>query len=224
MTPETTTTVTTPPTGSGTGPASAAIPTSKAVDAASVEKLIPPTLFRLTDGLPIHELNQMVTEATECEAALLADIALLEKALVNESMDQAETTLVDQILNTEFAPPDRFFTISSLLGRLREPLAVPLPPTSSRRALQQQHHQQQQQQGKRKTDAQALERYQSLLELEAHPEYHRKHDDPTQLVAAWKRVSSHRTAGVFRRSVNPKEAQDIRTGFYSPLTCNSSEK
>jgi hypothetical protein len=165
----------------------------------------------------MHELNQMVTEAKECEAALLADIALLEKALANESMDQTETNSVDQILNTEFAPPDRFFTISSLIGRLRDPLAVPLPPTSSRRALQQQHHLQQQQQGKRKTDAQALDRYQTLLELESHPEYNRKHDDPTQLVAAWKRVSSHRTAGVFRRSVNPKEAPGYTDRILFPI-------
>ena len=206
MTATTEATATTP---SGSGPASATVAAAQTVETSSIETLIPPTLLRLTDGLPIHELNLMVTEATECEAALLAEIALLEKALTDDSMDQAETASVDHMLNTEFAPPDRFYTISSLMGRLREPLAVPLPPTSSRRALQ--LH------GKRKTDAHTLDRYQTLLALEAHPEYNRKHNDPTRLVAAWKRVSSHRTAAVFRRSVNPKEAPGYTDRILFPI-------
>jgi hypothetical protein len=187
--------------------AGTAATTAPPVDSSSIERIIPPTLFRLTDGLPIQELHQMVAEAKDCEAALLAEINLLEKALKNESMDPAETASVDRLLTSEFTPPDRFFTISSLMGRLRDPLAPPLPPTSSRRV----------QQVKRKQDKQGLDRYQALLALESHPEYTRKHADPTQLLTAWKRLSSHRTAAVFRRSVNPKEAPGYTERILFPI-------
>lgn len=178
------------------------------LDAASIEKLIPPTLFRLTDGLPIQELHQMVAEAKDCEAALLADICLLEKALQkNESLlSEPETAVVSRMLTTEMTPPDRFFTISSPMGRLRDPLAPPLPPTAARRAG-----------GKRKHDKQVAERYSALLSLDSNPEYHRRHTDPTQLLAAWKRLSSHRTAAVFRRPVNPKEAPGYTDRILFPI-------
>lgn len=32
----------------------------------------------------------------------------------------------DEILNTEFSPPDRYFTVSAVLGRLKEPLNLPV--------------------------------------------------------------------------------------------------
>lgn len=35
---------------------------------------------------------------------------------------------VDEILKTEFTPPDRYFTISAVLGRLKDPLKVPVMP------------------------------------------------------------------------------------------------
>ena len=187
--------------------AGAAAMNTPSVDSSAIERIIPPTLLRLTDGLPIHELHQMVAEAKDCEAALLAEINLLEKALKDEEMDPTETASVDRLLTSEYTPPDRFFTISSLMGRLRDPLAPPLPPTSSRRL----------QQVKRKQDKQGLDRYQALLALESHPEYTRKHADPTQLLAAWKRLSSHRTAGVFRRSVNPKEAPGYTERILFPI-------
>lgn len=203
---------------------------------AAAEKLMPSTLFRLTDGLPITELQQMVSEAKECEAALEADIALLEKAKKNSAtpggnMNEQERVALDRLLGYELTPPDRFFTISALMGRLRDPLAPPLPPNSTiaaaRRAAQQvpkkkksttptgnttptNHHLMDE-------ESRTVERYHQLLALDSHPEYWRKHTDSTQLLAVWKRLSSHRTAAVFRRPVNPKEAPGYTDRILFPI-------
>jgi len=37
---------------------------------------------------------------------------------------------VDEILATEFTPPDRYFTVSAVLGRLKDPVKLPLPLNS----------------------------------------------------------------------------------------------
>jgi hypothetical protein len=37
---------------------------------------------------------------------------------------------VDEMLATEFTPPDRYFTVSAVLGRLKDPMKLPLPPNS----------------------------------------------------------------------------------------------
>lgn len=37
---------------------------------------------------------------------------------------------VDAMLQTEFAPPDRYFTVSALIGRLRDPMKLPHPPNA----------------------------------------------------------------------------------------------
>lgn len=34
------------------------------------------------------------------------------------------------MLATEFVPPDRYFTVSALMGRLRDPLKLPHPPNA----------------------------------------------------------------------------------------------
>ena len=209
---------------------------SDAPDASWIEKLIPSTLSRLTEGLPMLELEQMISEATDCEVALERDIQLLEKALRSpQSLTDQEKTTVDRILNIEFTPADRYFTISSLIGRLREPLALDLSPNSTIAAARRSANEQgtQQPPNKKKkvashspgpsesspgggaatpditsatTQQEPFERYKKLLALQSNPDYHRRHSDSTQLLAAWKRVSSHRTAVVFRRPVKPEEA------------------
>ena len=42
------------------------------------------------------------------------------------------TNAVDIMLESEITPPDRYFTVSALLGRLRDDLATPLPPYSTK--------------------------------------------------------------------------------------------
>jgi len=206
-----------------------------------LESLIEPTLYRLTDGLPTKELQLMLSEAKSCETLLEQEIQLLEKALVSgDSLKEVEKSSVDRMISIEFTPPDRFFTISTLMGRLREPLAPPLPPNSTIAAsrLRSQHSILPPANKKKKmisasattpssstvsqtvdsssskniklnsnsNDSIQVERLRQILRLDGNPEYRRRHTDPTKLLAAWKRISSHRTAGVFRRPVRDGEA------------------
>ena len=62
------------------------------IDKKLVQSLIKPTLYRLTEGLPRHELKLMENEAKECEAALLEEIRILEQTIG---------------INTKSATPDK---------------------------------------------------------------------------------------------------------------------
>lgn len=166
--------------------------------------LIEPSLYRLTEGLPNQELKIVVSEARECEEELLKEIELLEAALNKETSDE-ET--VNQMLASEFTPPDNCFTASALLGRLREPMATPLPPNSTIIRAQD---------TKKKTPL-LIDRHKALLALDSHPNYRQEHTDATALLALWKRISSHRTAAVFRRPVNPKEAPGYTDRILFPI-------
>jgi hypothetical protein len=175
-----------------------------------VDALIEPSLYRLTEGLPNRELKIVVSEAKECEEALLQEIELLESALkMDPSCDQEA---VDLMLASEFTPPDQCWTVSALLGRLREPLATPLPPnTTIMRVVQQPEA------NKKKTPQALFDKHKALFALESHDNYLRQHTDATVLLALWKRISSHRTAAVFRRPVNPKEAPGYTDRILFPI-------
>lgn len=112
--------------------------------------LLLPSLYRLTEGLPRRELKMMVSEARICEEALEKEIQDLQVALeleetqndqkANPSQKEGATPMeeppsVAMMLESEVTPPDRFFTVSALLGRLRDDLATPLPPNSALPAL-----------------------------------------------------------------------------------------
>ncbi len=222
-----------------------------------LEELVDPSLYRLTEGLPKHELSIMLSEAKACEAELLEEIRLLEEALKEEEEEEEEeeekskatapntaatkiskepsdnmatsvvtkSSPVEIMLSSEITPPDRYPTVSALLGRLREPIATPLPPNSYLLEIRQQQQQQLVSANKKKilgtstpTPEQLMEydrrernqmiaKQQKLLQLSAHAEYRREHADSAALLALWKKISSHRTAAVFRRPVNPKEGK-----------------
>jgi Bromodomain len=127
---------------------------------AEIDPLIEPSLYRLTEGLPKFELKLITTEAQVCEELLEEEIKQLEEELARISssqegssstvpMDVASTgakdsaaaakSPVDLMLESEFTPPDRYFTVSALLGRLRDDLATPLPPNSTLPALRAQN-------------------------------------------------------------------------------------
>ena len=86
-------------------------PIEQDVDKALVESLIKPSLYRLTEGLPQHELKLMENEAKECEAALLEEIRILEEAIgvssaatskgVESQQPVHHFTTVDAILTSE---------------------------------------------------------------------------------------------------------------------------
>ena len=118
---------------------------------------------------------------------------------------------VDAMLSTEFAPPDRYFTVSALLGRLREPMKLPHPPNSrlhdhvslankSRKS----NNDQEAEERRRRL---ALEKQRALLSLDKDVAYHAEQPDATALLALYKKISAHRTAAVFRKPVNPAEGK-----------------
>ena len=142
------------------------------------------SMFRITDGLPSHELQLIRNESIECEAALQKEIEILEAAIKAQdemkiSPDQPETKnenetetetpgtapaaapapappafsispipiippeydstnstankylpTAERIVASELSSLDRYFAVSALLGRMREPLDTPPPPHS----------------------------------------------------------------------------------------------
>ena len=137
------------------------------------------------------------------------------------------------MIESEVTPPDRFFTVSALLGRLRDDLATPLPPNSTLPGLRSLHGLVQQPQKKKKTNSSTaanelpsdekqppltdLEKQKRLLGLEQIPEYRREQETTVALLALWKKISTHRTSVVFRRPVNPKEAPGYTDRIFFPM-------
>lgn len=201
----------------------------------TVEDSVSHALYRLTDGLPRKELRMMVSEAQECEKALESEMKLLEKAVASSasatsSLTEQENQAVAMIKASEITPPDRYFTVSALLGRLREPMAIPLPPNATNAMARRQQRQSNQSKKKKgsggtspspadelKIQKKLLERQQFILGLQNMEAYKRKQDEPAVLLALWKRISNHRTAAVFRRAVNPKEGKRIIGGLNDSL-------
>ncbi len=131
----------------------------------------------------------------------------------------------DAMLQTEFNPPDRYFTISALLGRLRDPLKLPYPP-NSRLATAVQHALPMSKTKKSDADVEnkkkkiALEKQEALFLLDKNEMYHREQPDTAALLALYKKISSHRTAAVFRKPVNPAEGEHYI--FAAILACKLS--
>mmetsp|Transcript_4968 Transcript_4968/g.9233 ORF Transcript_4968/g.9233 Transcript_4968/m.9233 type:complete len:353 (+) Transcript_4968:88-1146(+) len=128
---------------------------------------------------------------------------------------------VDAMLQTEFAPPDRYFTVSALLGRLRDPMKLPYPPNSRLALNAKNTHtkgkkaESPEQEEKRKKAA--LEKQRALLVLDSNEMYHREQTDTVALLALYKKISSHRTAAVFRKPVNPAEAPGYKERILFPM-------
>ena len=248
-------------------------------------------MYRLTAGIPQHELRVMSREAEGCASALEKEIKILEAAaaaaetsapsvppssssqtidtpkptqdmppkgsLTNNIPTNPESTPIDiemappptpppgmpaiptaipsaydphskgpnhlstadEILFTELTPLDRYFCISALLGRLRDPLHTPPPPHSAlAKARQKVKATSEKKKGNKKSGggggsvqtvngAAVMDKYKRVIRLkETHAVYTRKQTDTTALLALWKRISNNRTAAVFRRPVNVKEA------------------
>mmetsp|Transcript_132804 Transcript_132804/g.383970 ORF Transcript_132804/g.383970 Transcript_132804/m.383970 type:complete len:362 (-) Transcript_132804:350-1435(-) len=187
-----------------------------------------PSLYRFTEGIPRKELKLMVSEAMICEEALEHEIRQLQDAL--EKPNEPHSAAVQIMLDTEITPPDRFFTVSALLGRLRDELATPLPPNSTLPALREQAGLLPPKKKQKKDDSSSskpttpvtlpsstLEKQKQLLGLYKNSEYVKEHPQPTQLMALWKKISSHRSSIVFRRPVNPKEAPGYTERIQFPM-------
>ncbi|KAL3913640.1 MAG: hypothetical protein SGILL_006409 [Bacillariaceae sp.] len=128
--------------GYGTSVAKASAP--------ALQPLLAESLGDLLDGIPRKEMQMIVSEAKECEISLEKEIQDLKEALeqeiqakqkgTKEEEKATETTKsadkdpvassVSIMLESEVTPPDHYWTVSSLLGRLRHDLTTPLPPNS----------------------------------------------------------------------------------------------
>jgi hypothetical protein len=136
---------------------------------------------------------------------------------------------VDGILGTEFSPPDRYFTVSALLGRLRVPLKLPTTTSAAAAAraaaaaanntttTTKSKKEEMEAEKKAKQTKLSFERQQALLSLETNQVYHMDQPDTVALLALWKRISSHRTATVFRKPVNPAEAPGYTDRIHFPI-------
>ena len=190
-----------------------------------------PSLYRLTEGLPRQELKMMVSEALVCEEALEDEIRQLQDALEKPDVDLNNPD-VQAMLDTELTPPDRFFTVSSLLGRLRDELTTPLPPNSiipAHRAqagmfpLKKKQKKEEAAESSNSTSVPSvdqmttLDKQKQVLALYNNPEYSREHREAETLLSLWKKISSHRSSMVFRRPVNPKEAPGYTERISFPM-------
>ncbi len=265
------------------------------------------SMFRITDGLPAHELHQIAKEAADCEEALMKEIELLEASLT-ESDDkvggesstgpdqeggngeasaaadggkdsskppaaaaapspvpppssstiplaipiippeydatnvtaQNYLSTAEKIISSELSPLDRYFTVSALLGRLREPFDTPPPPHSGLFKARQAAIAAAEKKKKSSSSSssvnsqemkkvQGCKKYQRLLDLKKYNKIYTQdvHDntenlgvgigDTTAMLALVKRISNHRTATVFRRAVNPLEAPGYTDRILFPI-------
>jgi len=134
---------------------------------------------------------------------------------------------VQQILGTDFSPPDRYFTVSALLGRLRIPLKLPATTSaaaaasaaaaSSGTTVPKSKKEELEAEKKAKQLRLSFEKQQALLTLDQNEIYHQEHTETTTLLALWKRISSHRTSAVFRKPVNPLEAPGYQERILFPI-------
>lgn len=233
------------------------------------EELFYDSIFRITDGLPSHELQLIQKESTECEAALHKEIQILEAAIKAQdevSTDQTENRIetppaapalaptpssipnssipiippeydstnkivnnylptAAQIVASELSPLDRYFAVSALLGRLREPLDTPPPPHSGLARVRlnaiaalEKKKNKNQVSALQTRKIQSLDKYNKMLRLrELNELYTQKQVDNAAMLALVKRISNHRTAAVFRRAVNPLEAPGYADRILFPI-------
>jgi hypothetical protein len=127
----------------------------------------------------------------------------LEKALEGNTEGTAD---LDAILENPLTPLDRYWTASALLGRLRGDLSVPsihtvpggpnlLPPPKPGNV----------------GDPSAL------VALLKNPIYTKKHATTVDLLATWKKISSHRTALVFKKPVKAEDAPGYTDRIVFPM-------
>lgn len=235
------------------------LPTNRALEAMEEDArgLIDPALFRLTSGMPLHELGNMVREADDCERALIAEIRILEKesgipesdltappeGAPTDSPLPAHFANVDDMLASDLSAASGFYGVSALLGRLRGPLEMPLPPNAPAQQVAKKGGRPKKNPGtaaaagggggssgdskeeaERKEKDAALAKARALLALAEDPTYTKALDNNAPLVALCKKVGSHRTSMVFRRPVNPKEAPGYEERIPFPIDMSLVKK
>jgi Bromodomain len=180
------------------------------------ERMVESALYRCTAGLPKRELRLLIQEVNECEALLLEDIRILEEALNEQSPDEdpSKSSVVSILLESPLTPLDRYGTVSALLGRLRQDMAVPslssingsnINATSSTKPV---------------PSAVEEEKLWQPLTQESHPlsnVYSQVIVPSNSLLNLWKKISSNRAAFVFKRPVKSEEAPGYTDRIHFPM-------
>jgi len=65
--------------------------------------------------------------------------------------------------------------------------------------------------------AKGLEKQQMILDLESNPEYAKVQETPAPLLTLFKKISNHRSSGVFRKPVRPEEAPGYAERILFPV-------
>lgn len=231
----------------------ASLATAQALEAMETDAqgLVDPALYRLTSGMPLHELQNMVKEADDCERALIEEIRILEKeAGVSDSDLTAPPTgssgpmpahfaNVDDMLASDLSAASGFYGVSALLGRLRGPLEMPLPPNAPAQQVAKKGGRPKKNPGagaaaaaggdgkeeiERKEKDAALAKTRALLALSKDPTYTKPLENNAPLTALCKKIANHRTSMVFRRPVNPKEAPGYEERIPFPIDVSLVKK
>ena len=142
----------------------------------------------------------------------------------------------DKIIASDLSPLDRYFTVSALLGRLREPFDTPPPPHSglarvrfnALAALEKKKNKNQLSASQTRKNL-SVDKYTKMLNLKLQvPElnniYAQKQENNAAMLALVKRISNHRTAAVFRRAVNPLEAPGYTDRILFPIDLTMIKK
>ena len=232
----------------------ASLATAQALEAMETDAqgLVDPALHRLTSGMPLHELQNMVKEADDCERALIEEIRILEKESGVAESDltappkgsagpmPAHFANVDDMLASDLSAASGFYGVSALLGRLRGPLEMPLPPNAPAQAVAKKGGRPKKNPGagaaaaaaggdgkeeiERKEKDAALAKTRALLALSEDPTYTKPLENNAPLTALCKKIANHRTSMVFRRPVNPKEAPGYEERIPFPVDVSLVKK
>ena len=125
---------------------------------------------------------------------------------------------VDDVLSSDYSTVDRFITLSALLGRLFWPAPLPdqHPHAMALTEANKKVPRQQQLQNK----LHRVQRQEKLLALQHSPYYTQSYaseEGNATLLAIWKKISSHKTALVFRRPVTDKDAPSYSDRILFPM-------
>ena len=191
--------------------------------------LLKDTLEFLVSSLPRYELELMLEDADDVEKVLEAEIALLEakrKGLhAEKSSVVTQKRYIDKVMTVHEmqqsfeTPLDKYgITLSSLIGRLRSPLETIHPPHSTLP-----HHVAARLNASNQLSAVATNKavtdeatIKSILDLKIQPCYTQTVTTHA-LLTLWKRISSHRSATVFRRPVQDREAPGYSKKILFPV-------
>ncbi|CAB9509437.1 Bromodomain [Seminavis robusta] len=168
-------------------------------------------------GLPLDDTagdgDKKEAASTKKKAKSKAEKGNLEAlGMTPEELDQQ----VDIILDNPLTPLDKYYTLSALVGRLRDDLAVPSTRAPSAAVLAATTAA-----GNKKKKANSIPAptYSQLMAMaNDNPNFTMIHPDPpTQLLQVWRKIASHRTSTVFRKPVKPEDAPGYAERILFPM-------